>query len=574
MFNGPYFITEVTHTITKGDFKTAFRGTRQGIYDMPAIENYLQSINQNLLTKIEEIVKNSKDSVTDKPITDIDTSKYLTQSGNNAAAAQNSCSSNLRGPYVYWGNAQPATQTTLSPQQFADKVKAATPIPELQVLIYILCYINTYDTYNFIGYNNNFGGIALDQDWGTGTGFMLPQQYSCVEVPNLTPIKKPQPIANFETAEKFLDFMVSRLNTQYERVFNPNMGVPKFYVCNWPIINQISEDYYNQNQQQYVQLKHTIDKALKSAQEVGLNRTSITTAKEVDAAQQANIANTNAGVTPNPNNLNTSTTVVVTCPPPKINSFTPLTGVTGTILSINGNYLDEITGVTINGVFTTTGITIINTTNITVIVPFSNTPIPQTNTIILHGIHGDSVSLGNFTYNPNQQTPTSPPPIPGAPPNVNTQPQQTGPTPLTGKTTTNLIGSDETLIVGVNPDAGSWNILSEFNNWQYKVVRRTLGPNNTIVEEILAEDTVQQEFRSNVSTNKQKFFLSDFDLIQGLKANSGLTDKQLSTASYIYNKFEFVASSPDKFTKFNITNNSKDVIPDAYQSFAMTLRFP
>jgi len=77
-----------------------------------------------------------------------------------------------------------------------------------------------------------------------------------------------------------------------------------------------------------------------------------------------------------------------------------------------------------------------------------------------------------------------------------------------------------------------------------------------------------------VSANKQKFFLTDFDLIEGIKQNSELTEKEILSASYIYNKFEFVASSPDKYVKFNITNNSKDVIPDVYQSFSMTLRFP
>jgi len=58
MFNGPYFITEVNHNITPGNFVTTFNGTRQGIYDLPTVDNYLQSINQNLLTKIEGLVKN------------------------------------------------------------------------------------------------------------------------------------------------------------------------------------------------------------------------------------------------------------------------------------------------------------------------------------------------------------------------------------------------------------------------------------------------------------------------------------------------------------------------------------
>jgi hypothetical protein len=43
--------------------------------------------------------------------------------------------------------------------------------------------------------------------------------------------------------------------------------------------------------------------------------------------------------------------------------------VSGTILTIVGKNLDEVTGVTINNVTTTTGITILNSFNISVVVP-------------------------------------------------------------------------------------------------------------------------------------------------------------------------------------------------------------
>jgi len=208
-----------------------------------------------------------------------------------------------------------------------------------------------------------------------------------------------------------------------------------------------------------------------------------------------------------------------------------------------------------------------------VLVPFSNTEIPQNNTITLSSTHGSGSSTNTFTYNPSQTTAAPPITIPGAPPNVNTQPQQTGPIVLTGKTTSNLNGSDETLTVGINPAAGNWEILSEFNSWQFKIVKRVLGPNNVIVEEVLDEGTIEQEFRINVSANKQKFFLSDFGLIAGIKANTFLTDKQIASASVIYNKFEFVASSPVKFVKWRTTRNPDDVIDDVYQSFTMLLKF-
>ena len=59
LFYGPYFITEVNHSIGNGTFQTEFTGVRQQIYDLPTIDNYLQSINQNVLSKIEEVVNSS-----------------------------------------------------------------------------------------------------------------------------------------------------------------------------------------------------------------------------------------------------------------------------------------------------------------------------------------------------------------------------------------------------------------------------------------------------------------------------------------------------------------------------------
>ena len=325
--------------------------------------------------------------------------------------------------------------------------------------------------------------------------------------------------------------------------------------------------YYDENFDSFEVLYDTLAKGYKSAASVGLDFESARIAANKQSQQIAN------GVTGATNNLNTTKLPPPTCLPPTIVSFSPLTGVTNTILNITGTRLENVTAVTINNVTTTTGITINSSVNIVVLVPFSNTTVPQNNTIVVSGPYGSSASSTTFTYNPSQTTAAPPTTIPGAPPNVNSQPQQTGPIVLTGKTTSNLNGSDETLTVGINPAAGNWEILSEFNSWQYKIVKRVLGPNNVIVDEVLDEGTVEQEFRVNVSANKQRFFLSDVGLIAALKANTGLTDKQIASASVIYNKFEFVASSPDKFVKWRTTRNPDDVIDDVYQSFTMLLKF-
>jgi hypothetical protein len=221
---------------------------------------------------------------------------------------------------------------------------------------------------------------------------------------------------------------------------------------------------------------------------------STTQARKDDKKQKEKIAKTYAG-TPTPtNNLNT-TTVPVVCAPPTVTSFSPLSGVSGTILSIIGKDLDQVTGVTINGITTTTGITINNSFNISVVVPYSNTTVAQSNSIIVLGTHGNASSVVNFTYNPAQVTP-----VPSNSTNTNTQPQQTGPVTLNGQTQTSPGGITQQLTVSVNPQAAS------LNTWtlQQEVGMEISVYDNNVVNNVKTETlnrSVKAKTSSYVSSN-------------------------------------------------------------------------
>jgi hypothetical protein len=451
MFNGPYLITEVNHTITPGLFQTSFGGIRQSIYELPPIDSFLQSINQNLLTRIEAIVKSKKDSVTAKAITNVNKSKYVSQVANSTAAAQNSCTSNLAPVYETWGDVQSSTTMSLTQNEFVTELQKKTSDTKLQVLIYCICYAKTFRDGKFYGYNNNYANITLTTNYGESGKFFSDKKYSCVNISNLTGEPTSQPVANFDDIGKFFDFMTARLSSQTNRVFdNPNsqlksLGVEKYYVCYWPVSN-VSEEYYDSHRNEYTTLTSTFNKAFKSAGDAGLDIKSVEQLRAQSIRKQT--------PTPTPNNLNTTTNVPPSCPPPFISSFSPLTGVSGTIITILGDNLDGVTGMTINNVTTTTGITIINASNISVIVPYSNTTVAQTNPIILKGTYGDSISftLNRFTYNPEQVTP-----VPSNSTNSNTQSQQTGPVTLVDQTQTAPNGSTSSLVVNVNPQAATTN---------------------------------------------------------------------------------------------------------------------
>jgi hypothetical protein len=524
MFNGPYLITEVNHVITAGEFQTNFTGIRQGIYDLPSIDNFLQSINQNLLTQIETIIQTNKDNITDKPKTTANEAALLTQQGDNVAAATNTCTNNLNANYATWGNFVESVTVGLTPEALADAIKAKTTNTELRISIYLLCYVLTFNKNQFEGYNNNFASIALNTFWGESTKYFKDKQSSCVKLPNSLGAPTSQPIANFENLDKFLDFMISRLEQNLRRIyFGTNgkapLGLAKYYVCYWrpssETIPTITEEYYDQNLDSWKVLFDTLDKGYKSAAQVGLD---FETARKADNSQVQQIVN---GVTGATNNLNTTTTPPPTCLPPTIVSFSPLTGVTNTILNITGTHLDNVTAVTINNVITTTGITINNSTNIVVLVPFSNTTIPQNNTIVVSGPYGSSASSTTFTYNPYQTSAAPPTVAPNLPPNTNTQSQQTGPVPMIGQIQNGVtMFGLASISVNVNPALGGNYVFYPINYTPKFTFKVTIPEtfNNTLLNTTVYESAVI-DLGTTYFQSPTSFFMNQANILSVITAN-------------------------------------------------------
>ena len=531
MFNGPYLITDVTHTIGSGEFQTSFTGVRQGVFDLPSIDNFLQSINQNLLTQIESIILTNKDNVPDKPLTNIDKTALLSQNGDNVAAATNSCTNNLSDNYVTWGDFVESITTGLSPLEFANAITAKVTDTELQTTIYLLCYILTFNKDIFYGYNNNFANVPLSTNWGASTIYFVQKQSSCVKIPNSLGALVSQPIANFANLDKFLDFMVARLTPNIKRIYygengNPPLGLVKYYVCYWKpptAENQnIPESYFDENRDEFKKLDDTFDDAYKSAKVVQLDFESVK--KAYDAAKlQKTATSTLDNIQLAINNLNTTTLPPPTCFPPTITSFSPLTGVTGTILNIIGTDLGTVTAVTINNVTTTTGITINSGINILVFIPFSNTPIPQDNTITLSGVHGIGTSTTTFTYNPQQVSAAPPTVAPTIPPNSNTNPQQTGPITMIASYNSDPTGSNVTITVVINPELipggdisnAQWLYLNSriYTKMAYQCVKMSATTNNQQTQVILLEGSFNNLPFEGSFINEWKFVLSTEEIL-------------------------------------------------------------
>jgi len=548
MFNGPYMILDVQHQIQPGNFQTSFTGVRQGIYDLPAIDNFLQSINQNLLTKIEEILKIKKDVPTVTGITNNQKTTQVVQKANNTVDASNSCVSNVDvNAYPDYLNV-PAKPTNISEKTFANRLIALLPGKEpLQAIIYSISYVRSYvknsgtkGNGEFNGFNNNFGGISLYINWQETSKYFL-KEYSCINVKGSgIPNGTSEPLVGFSDLDSYIRFMAARLEKNVPRIIQDTL--PQYYVCNWPKEN-VSVTYYKNNQSLYDTVRSTIKDALKSCVDVGIIKE--VTRKELASKIEEEIKkHKSPGVTPTPTALPVLPGQV--CPPPVITSFSPLVGNEGTIMQINGRNLDIVTSVVvINQTVPSSKITYLNSETIRVTVPKIGT-----GTAVVEGKIGVTSLYGNysgttlFKYDPsvtaaaaaspggyagNNQTSVVSPSM-----NSNTNPQNTGAITMIGTAVQLNESKTKSLNVKINPQAPGWTlgadaelnyVVYELEDANGKVTRKRVSQSQVTVQGQVTNgefnitlEQVESFLTNNIPKNEGK---TQIDMVFVLKAYKG-----------------------------------------------------
>jgi hypothetical protein len=535
MFNGPYMITDVNHTIQPGTFQTTFDGIRQGIYDLPAIDSFLQSINQSLVTKLEELLKINKEQAPVSATTDNIKSTEVIQKADNTLDTTNSCSAKITDPVYLDANpgyvAVNGTPTKITPQDLADALKRLLPNnPILQTIIYCISYIRTFqsnsntDTGSFNGWNYNLATISLEINL-QGQISEVKRTYSCVNVKTTPSSNSSKPIAHFDSLDNYIKFMQGRVSGRVGQIFE--LGLAKYYVCHFPI-NNVSEEYYDSNINEFKQTTDTFYKALASGVKVGL--TSIESSIELKETIKNNEKKgSTPGVTPTPTIIPPN--IGQTCPPPVLSTFSPSAGYTGTIVQVNGRNFESVKSIrVINKDVELKDITVFNPQTLRFILPSIQLPEGQsvaTGRISVTTEYGTFESLVDFTFNPALENETTSSAggnantkitqvVPVAEQNkigANPNPQNTGINPLETTTRTKSpIGGDEEVIVKVDPNAGGWKIDDQ-PVMSYKVYTVGLNANNTITRDSIksAEDVVIEGF---VSEDKQTFTCTKQNLIE------------------------------------------------------------
>jgi hypothetical protein len=331
MFNGPYMITSVSHTISAGNFITEFEGVRQGVYDLPPIDNFIQSINQNLLTQIEALVVNKTDRPTTQGTTTQSIADNVVQDADeNTLAEPNTCSNNLDSSYISWVTTG-ASKTSISQLDFAAAIKASAPNNvALQTVIYMISYVRGYskslsDTGQFSSWDHNYGLITLDKDNYSQTENFIQNSFFCVNTKTLGGIKQ-LPAARFRSLDSYLTFMRNVIGSRINEIQDQG-GILKYYVTSFPVDSMSSEEYEKDKERYLKEFTPLFNAAALNAAQNGLRGAVVVEEQQKPQEPQSQ------GNTPAP---------TPTCPPTTVSSYSPTTASTGTIITINGTNLEFV----------------------------------------------------------------------------------------------------------------------------------------------------------------------------------------------------------------------------------------
>ncbi len=243
MFNGSYMITEVQHQIQPGQFQTKFTGIRQSYMSLPRIDVYLQSIKTNLVSKLLQQYRNTKDNPlqTSSTTTQANNANQTVQT-NNQIAAQNSCTSKVSFPYLEseFAFQSVAGKTFIyTPQQFYDEIRKVEQRPEVVYGIFVISWMSSGIENKFKGYDYNFGKITLTSDYGPLGDKYFTNTYTCQSATTEKNSNVTLPYVSFVTLQDYILFVRDKIVPSIQRI--KSSGMIPYYLQNWPYDKQVTE---------------------------------------------------------------------------------------------------------------------------------------------------------------------------------------------------------------------------------------------------------------------------------------------------------------------------------------------
>jgi hypothetical protein len=219
MFSGPYMITKVSHSISEGEFNTVFEGVRQPFYSLPTIDNFLQTLNTQILSQLQgKIVENetqsraASDNVlfqASNVISNLDTTDKLTQNQD--------CANELNSRYNNFTVVDSPQSTTLSTNEFMSIIRnlmierkydmTGDTSFNIAAMAFTYVFVDSGSETQLSSYENNYSTINLKEVYGDSFFQYINRKYFCVA----RGTNKNIPVVGFRSPLDFVNFVLNRI---------------------------------------------------------------------------------------------------------------------------------------------------------------------------------------------------------------------------------------------------------------------------------------------------------------------------------------------------------------------------
>lgn len=310
IFNGPYLITEVNHTINANDFTTQFEGVRISKYGLPQPDKLVASVNREILKSYENKLRKQKQSTTETDevenndevvINENDTETTTNTTDNNpttqSVSTDSECENNTKHPELDF---LPANSTYISRQNIIDYLVGRTDVDaEMRRFVYGLSVREQGSGTQIRCYNNNMFGIELGNGRWSNSMVTFMNGQICVNVTNEPGGVKTKPFASFNSFQDSTSMVLSRyknsttllteLNPSHNSttitnsIENRAIAMTRLYMSTWnlgyglgsnslDIINKTNEKYSTDStfRNKYDISKNTFTNILNSLRETSL----------------------------------------------------------------------------------------------------------------------------------------------------------------------------------------------------------------------------------------------------------------------------------------------------------------
>jgi hypothetical protein len=254
MFSGPYMITSVTHQISEGEFSTSFKGTRQPFYSLPKIDNFIQSLSLNIISKLQEKVKSNEEKarLSNDNVVFQKNNVISNVTGTDTITKNQDCSDKIAPSYNGYTPLDSPTSTQISYKDFkkllGDRIVAkGTPKTQTannltidnlaffqtSIFLFSFVYLDSSSSSGMKAYENNYSTINLTETYGASFASSVNKKFYCVSRGTNLNI----PIVSFISAEKYIDFIIDKfkgLLTLIDNNLSPEVNITKLYVTKFP----------------------------------------------------------------------------------------------------------------------------------------------------------------------------------------------------------------------------------------------------------------------------------------------------------------------------------------------------